>query len=70
MWTHWLSEMAVCFVQSTLWEVHNRESDSADQSTDEAAVSAEHPRHYETKVTEVSCARVLFACDLPVKRSP
>lgn len=46
--TYWLSKMAVCFVQSTLWEMHNRESDTADLSTNEAVVSALHPRHDET----------------------
>lgn len=32
----------------TLWEMQNRESDTADPSTNEVTVSAVHPRHDES----------------------
>lgn len=42
--TYWLLKVAVRLVHSTLWERQSRESDL---STNEAAVSAVHPRHDE-----------------------
>lgn len=68
--TYWLLKMAARVVQSTLWEMHNRESDPADLSTNEAAASAVHPRHDETGVTEVSCACVLLPVTSLLKGRP